>query len=160
MFGGGVKYFPSSHLFIDLAYFSVTNNTHVGQHLRGSASYADWGSQTPVQNADLRTSYSLRGLMGWSDSIFRHIFWNASMGVSYYRLHSEASGVLLDNQNGSLLPVIQCGIQYRPQERIGLGINLNYELQQLKRNLNTNLGGATYMKVNQISFEPTLSIYF
>ena len=80
------------------------------------------------------------------------------MGLINYRLFAEALGSGQDFKLTKAGPFLTGGLEFRIQNRVGIGLNVNYDLFSAKGTVGDT--GVVEAKLNPLSVEPTLAIYF
>jgi len=150
MAGGGLLYRPRKRIQInaELTTSKVGKEGYlkkVDKYIGPPAAYSIRREPLTLTTVSLMASYVGR-LKGK---------WNYLTGAG---LQYIAGVVPESKENMPVTPFLKTGVEYRLQSRIGLGLNLKYELKRaIYRSENTN---NVLLKMNPLSFETVLAMYF
>ena len=142
MIGGGIRYEPVKGVMLDGSLAATTGseetNSLGGAFSQGNGQIESGSIVARLTGNYVRPLYSrLTGIVGAGLSLFK-------LSLSHAGSYSAAA------------PVVRAGVEYRPQERLGLGLLANYDFVTKKQ-----LGGAgTEFELSGFSIEPTVAVYF
>jgi len=149
MAGGGLLYRPHRRIQINA---EVVTNIGDGVYVEQVYYYS---SPTPgyfvekrkikLTVASLMTSYVAPLSAKWN--------YNAGLGVQFF-----VSGVSEAKEDVPPGLFAKAGIEFRPQSRIGFGVNLKYEFKTVE--FRSEWSENVMMRMNPLSFETVLSMYF
>lgn len=156
MVGAGIKYQPSVHIVLDVAYMAISEKFDVATITSGNVNFpASYASYTH----EFGDTFAFRGMVGWKKSFFPYLKSQLSLGIIRYHLYIDSKYGDIDENFPVSSPLVNLNVEFYPQQRIGIGLNINYVFKELKGTL-SNLNNAEYFKLNQFSLEPTITIYF
>lgn len=83
--------------------------------------------------------------------------WNYYAGLGLQQIRIIPIGE--DTKNPSLLGLlVKTGVEFKPQERIGIGLNLKYDLR--KEAVYSKVDGSKLVELSPLSMESNLTLYF
>jgi TolB-like protein len=146
-FGGGIRYYPTRHAFIDVSYLMPAANPKAFDMNGHSVGFPGrWDSYA------IRKGYLVRGFAGWSSNSFHSFRWEAAAGAVRYSLRHDS---LIDMSK--TLPCVRLGLKYFPQERFAMGVSFNQNIGTYEGKFKN---GVTAFRLEGFSIEPSLSLYF
>ena len=139
-YGVGMRYFPTSHVFFDIAGFTPhTTAVFVSK-------YSD-----PL----FTTSSMFRASAGLMFNLSNSLRCEADLGATKYGLVVHYGGYTVHAK--STQPFTHVGFEFRPQQRVALSLGLGYELGKIEGRYDV---GGTAFTLSGISVEPSLALYF
>jgi hypothetical protein len=151
LFGGGVRYFPSSKIVVDLSGFG-NGSKPIGGNLK----------IPPGINMDYNVKvYAFRGLVNlktrWTDRVTSY----SGVGLTRYKIYAI-------DPVAYITPTVMFRLEYSPQPRIGISISGGYDLktQSAKGSATTGLvdsdiyGTTEKARLDKFYLEPSVSVYF
>lgn len=149
MAGGGLLYRPHKSMQINA---ELVTNVGSDEYLTIVYYYPGPPTSTYIEKKKLKmTAASLMGSYVGQLSAKWHYL--AGLGLQY--MVSGVSEAREDVPPGLFL---KAGIEYKPQSRIGLGLNVKYEFKTVK--FRSEYTDNLLMKMNPLSFETVLALYF
>lgn len=154
--GGGLRYFPHPHFLIDLSFLASASHPSVLSFR--SQSVSPFGSISRYSSEqNLRSGYQLRASVSWTSYLSNSVRWALGAGMTRYHLYVQGGGSDLDVSLNSSHPFVLAGLEYRPQQRFGLGLAINQELTAIDGKY---APGGTAFRLSGLSVEPSLALYF
>lgn len=148
MAGGGLLYRPKKNLQINAEITTSKLNTQ--SYLVRTTVYS--GVSTFVDTRPLEmTTVSL--MAGYVDKFTSRWHYLAGAGMQYMQ-----AAVADKKENPPPSPFVKLGIEYKPQSRIGLGLNMKYELKRAV--FRSEVSDNVLLKMTPLSFETVLAMYF
>jgi TolB-like protein len=141
--GGGLRYFPTNHLFIDGSYLVPAS-----QPVMFTMSWGVWNRNSPIS---LRKGYLARLLGGWASS-GQWVRWEGAAGAAIYKIVDDKF-----RDMSATRPCVQLGVKYYPQQRLALGLSLNQEFGSYEVGF---AGATTAFRLQGFSIEPSLTLFF
>lgn len=138
--GGGLTYKPEKTLLIDIG----------GSTLGNKAKFSN-PTVHAFNNPRVDTIYASGNYIY---AISTRFFCRAGIGIQ--KLTFSFNGASKEKSTKSTL-FLKGGLEYRPQSRIGLGLNIKYDLTKITA---ISKFGNKLFELNQLSFEPAVSVYF
>ncbi|HBL16666.1 MAG TPA: hypothetical protein DD417_07905 [Elusimicrobia bacterium] len=145
MIGGGIRYFPYRTWMVDM-------NMAVPAGVKSIASSSDEIADS--RRISARTMLLLRGTVNWIHPWFHSLRTLSGAGISYYRIAPDKV-----SYGSVVVPTIRAGLEYKPQARLGIAFFLNYDFLN-KTGSDISIPGGQILKLNRLSLEPALSLYF
>lgn len=149
--GGGLLYRPKKNLQINAEI--TTSELSRESYLVHTSSYTgpgninSWADTRPLE----MTTVSL--MASYVDKYTGRWYYMAGAGMEYI-----LAAVMDKKENPPLIPFIKLGIEFKPQSRIGLGLNMKYELRRVV--FHSEVSNNVLLKMNPLSFETVLAMYF
>lgn len=153
MAGGGMLYRPHKHMQIN----ADVSTTKIGKYkyVLFTSSYTGGGGATNFfwtqKRALEMTTVAL--MASYVDKLAGKWNYSAGAGVQYVFGSVEES-----KENPPLAPFVKVGMEYKPQSRIGFGLNIKYELKRAI--FRSEVSDNVLLKMNPLSFETVLAVYF
>lgn len=147
MAGGGLLYRPHKHMQInaELTTSKVGKDNYINKVYYYPGGYYVQKEPLHMTTLSLMTSYVDRLSGNWH--------YLAGVGLQYIvGVVSEAK------ENMPPTVFVKTGLEYKPQSRIGLGVNVKYELKRAV--FRAEVSDKTMLKMNPLSFETVLALYF
>ncbi|OGR60261.1 MAG: hypothetical protein A2X36_10245 [Elusimicrobia bacterium GWA2_69_24] len=143
--GGGIRYAPLRSWILDLSVALLAKNVR----------FADTSSDA-VFSGELTSGdvILLRGTVNRSFHMTPRFKGSLGAGLSTYKISTPS----VDFKT-TVSPSIRAGFEYRPQPRVGAGFFLNYDFL-LPKGTDTRTPSHDALKIDGLSFEPTLAVYF
>lgn len=149
--GGGLLYRPGRNLQINAEI--TTSKLSKESYLVHTSSYTgpgpitSWRDTRPLEmtTVSLMASYVNRFSARW------HYLTGAGV-------QTILSAVAQKKANPPPIPFVKLGIEYKPQSRIGFGLNMKYELRRAV--FRSEYSNNVMLKINPLSFETVLAMYF
>lgn len=159
MTGAGIRYYPGTHFYLDAALFFPKNFEagHYEDH-----TYAGVPGGTIFRHRIiLKPSDIGRGLIGYSANPTGKFGWSFAAGAIHYNIAKEQEQYTppFEAKLEKTFPTTRLTVEYKPQPRIGLSLNVNYTFGDLDITI-PKANNAVLMSLSPLSIEPTLSIYF
>jgi hypothetical protein len=144
LFGGGIRYAPTDSYFFD---FSMLMPGRV----------SDAGDVSHISAISLESGLFIKGFITRVFSLRHNMGIHAGVGVLQYKL--KFGGLAYTPEAKGTSPMLRLGVEYRPQERVGLGLNINCALKKVTVE-SPDADDAEIMNFNPLSIEPTVALYF
>lgn len=140
--GGGLLYRPGRHVQINTE--CVTAGFGNGKYAKVVDPYGSYTSRFEM--------FAYAVILSYVSDFWKKLDYLAGVGV-------QAVNIPIDNKKGNPPAglFIKAGLEFKPQSRIGLGLNLNYELRKISVYSNQN---TKILELNPLSIESTLAFYF
>jgi TolB-like protein len=143
MYGFGLRYFPHQNIIFDAAFMKTAEEYGIGSDPLGG-------------QAHLTKSHALRGSLGYTSFQSSKMSWQVGVGLQHYDFKAvTGEGVELKE---SVL-FTKAGLEFRPQQRLGLGLNAYYNFETVEATFLTRSADSVF-SIDPLSFEATLALYF
>lgn len=151
MAGGGLLYRPSKHMQVSAEL--TTSNIRKDGYITMTSSFTSYGSTwIYVEKPSLKmTTISL--MLGYVSELRGRWCYSASVG-----LQNILAAVSQKKENPPIGVFVKTGIEFKPQSRIGFGINLKYDVNQTV--FRSDVSNNVLLKMNPLSIESVLAMYF
>lgn len=149
--GGGLLYRPRKNLQInaELTTSELSQESYLvhTSSYTGPAAGSSWKDTRPLEMTTLLL------MVSYVDKFSGKWHYLAGGGMEYI-----TAAVADKKENPPLTPFVKLGIEYKPQSRIGFGLNLKYELTRAV--FRSEISNNVMLKMNPLSFETVLAMYF
>lgn len=146
--GGGLLYRPSRHMQINAE--CTTSKLSKDKYATVITSYTGGSTWTQPTGLEMTT---ISFMVGYVSELFGKWGYSAGVGLNYIN-----AAVIMKKDNPPLGIFLRSGIEFKPQSRIGFGLNLRYELQRtIVRSERSN---SKILELNPFSVETVLAFYF
>lgn len=146
--GGGLLYRPSRHIQVNAEL--MTSTIGKDEYITRVSSFTSGSVYTEKQPLEMTTISLMVGYI----SELRHK-WGYLVGIGLQNINASVSQKKENPPTGIF---IKTGIEFKPQSRIGIGLNLKYELTRTV--FRSERSDNVLLKMNPLSVESVLVMYF
>jgi len=152
MAGGGLLYRPSRHIQInaELTTSSLGKDGYITRVSSYTGGYA--GPSVYTEKQPLEMTMLSMGVVYVSE--LRGKWWY-SAGLGLQNINAAVSN---EKENPPVGAFVKAGLEFKPQSRVGFGLNIKYELRRTVFRSETS--DNVLLKLNPLSVESVLALYF
>lgn len=143
--GGGLLYRPAKHIQLNAEYTTSTGEVYATVTSTAPFPY-NRSAALKMSTVSFMASYVSRF---WSR-------WGYLVGLGVQGINIGFDRIKI-KENPPMGLFVKSGIEFKPQSRIGLGVNLKYDLRKVEASSQYD---NKVLKLNPLSFESTLTLYF
>lgn len=143
--GIGLRYNPLRKLQVDLAFMTTGK---AGVEAAKETVTGSWTNTSAVTTE----IYVYRAMLAYAGAISRDLKYAAGGGLSKYSMNSD--------RDSYTSPLLHARLEYVMQGRIGLSVAANYDFKRKTFLGNKWYGGVPVLKLDGLSVEPSVAIYF
>jgi len=148
--GGGLLYRPGRHMQINAECLTLIGGPRYATVVSSSTPY---GSTIIVATRPDFKMTSISVMVSYVSDLWRNLGYLAGIGI-------QDINAAIDRKKGNILSggFVKLGAEFKPQSRIGLGVNLKYEMYRvIKRSEQSK---NKMMELTPLSIESVLTLYF